>query len=92
MTEAEPTEPVSYSINSFLYEKSTCLCLLRKIFYVSSLLCCALQYDIDGDGVLDILLVSTSGEIIFYRHDGLRFSQFSYQVGVLVLAVLLGRV
>ncbi|KAL8592584.1 hypothetical protein ACOMHN_026514 [Nucella lapillus] len=39
-----------------------------------------LQYDIDGNGVLDILLVSSSGEIIFYRHDGLMLDQFSYQL------------
>ena len=49
------------------------------------MLCCAGQYDIDGNGLLDIVLVSTSGEIIFYRHDGLLFNQLSYQVSVLVL-------
>ena len=54
----------------------------------SILLCCAGQYDIDGNGLLDILLVSTSGEIIFYRHDGLLFNQLSYQVSVLVLVYI----
>ncbi|XP_076442977.1 uncharacterized protein LOC143281614 [Babylonia areolata] len=39
-----------------------------------------LQYDIDGNGVLDILLVSSSGEIMFYRHDGLMLNQFLYQL------------
>ncbi|KAK7473674.1 hypothetical protein BaRGS_00035071, partial [Batillaria attramentaria] len=47
---------------------------LESTFHASPL-----QYDIDGDGFLDILLVSSSGEIIFYRDDGVLLGDFSYQ-------------
>ncbi|XP_067682032.1 uncharacterized protein [Haliotis asinina] len=39
-----------------------------------------LQYDIDGDGMLDILFVMSSGELKFFKYDGTHMPQYTYQL------------
>lgn len=38
------------------------------------------QYDADGDGVLDILFVTTQGEGLFYTGLGHMLSKYNFQV------------
>jgi hypothetical protein len=65
----------SYNSESYNGGSTVCELCIVIIFPVS-----IVQHDIDGDGLLDILLVSSSGEISFYSYDGTRLDQFSYQV------------
>lgn len=39
-----------------------------------------LQFDIDGDGMLDLLFTMSSGELLFYDSDGALFKQHRYQI------------
>lgn len=46
----------------------------------SSIYASPLQFDVDADGMLDLMFTMSSGELLFYRPDGLRFRHKKYQV------------
>ncbi|XP_052769103.1 uncharacterized protein LOC128209205 isoform X2 [Mya arenaria] len=46
----------------------------------TSILASPLQYDIDGDGMLDILISTFSGELIFYTANGSAIHRKSFQL------------
>lgn len=50
-----------------------------KFFNLFSLLN-TLQFDVNGDGMLDLLFTKSSGELLFYDSDGSLFKQHRYQV------------
>ena len=46
-----------------------------------------LQFDVDGDGLLDLMFTTSSGELLFYSMEGRKILDKRYHVSIMFIII-----